>query len=85
MKHILVVPVRRHGKAFGLRLKFKTSMHPFGRLGFRNGDILLSVNGHSMNEAASNPALGYARMGSAPMRFLVERAGRVCSVVVDLR
>ena len=84
VRHMLVVPVRRHGKAFGLRLKFRTSMHPFGRLGFRNGDILLSMNGHPMNEVASCPVMANALMASAPMRFRVERAGRVCSVVVDV-
>ena len=34
LRHLLIVPVRRHGKAFGLRLKFRTSMHPFAGSGF---------------------------------------------------
>ncbi|MFN8614039.1 MAG: hypothetical protein U0931_41290 [Vulcanimicrobiota bacterium] len=82
VKHLLVMPVRRAGKPFGLRLKFRTSQHPFGRLGFRNGDILLSMNGHSINEVAACPVVGDALM-DPPLRFQVERAGRVCSVVVD--
>ncbi|MBS2035162.1 hypothetical protein JST97_09235 [bacterium] len=82
VKHLLVMPVRRAGKPFGLRLKFRTSQHPFGRLGFRNGDILLSMNGHSINEVAACPVVGDALM-DPPLRFQLERAGRVCSVVVD--
>ena len=85
VQHLLVMPVRRAGEPFGLRLKFCTSQHPFGQLGFRNGDILLSMNGHPMNEAASCPVMANALTAPAPMSFQVERAGRVCSVVVDLR
>lgn len=84
VQHVLVTPVRRAGKPFGLRLRFRTSQHPFGRLGFRNGDILLSMNGRSMNEVAACPFMVDALMASAPMRFWVERAGKACSVVVDL-
>jgi len=79
VQHVLVMPVRRAGKPFGLRLTFRTSQHPFGRLGFRNGDILLSMNGQSMNEVAARPFMVDALMASAPMRFGVERAGRACS------
>ncbi|MBN2573644.1 MAG: PDZ domain-containing protein [Deltaproteobacteria bacterium] len=70
-----IVPVLRDGKAYGFRLHSVRPNGPFAKIGLRNGDVIVSINGLEMTtpekslevysklKSASHVALGLERSG----------------------
>ena len=80
-----VVPQLRDGKPIGFRLLGIRSDGPFAAIGLDNGDILLEVNGTSI-ETPDTALAAYAKLRTASHVWLaIERAGRRIRIDYDIR
>lgn len=83
IRQILVQPVRRKGRMFGLQLSLKTP-NPFSRLGLRNGDIVISLNGFDLSEVDHLPSCMHQLTTSSSLHFSLERKGVLTDLDVQL-
>lgn len=83
VRNILVAPVQRNGKPFGLKITFKTPT-PLARVGLQSGDIILSLNDIPLNQVEACPALLCELRSTSTLSFLVERKGVIVPLSIEL-
>lgn len=78
-------PTYRDGRPAGFRLTNVRNDSMFGRLGVRNGDILRSVNGQTIDSPQRAMALYEGLMSQSEIRIEVERRGRTQTLTYRIR
>lgn len=74
-KYIRFQPINQNGKWASVKLWAKSDRALFEAVGFRDGDLLKSVNGKSINDMAKNPALWQEFLNGNEFDLVVERNG----------
>lgn len=83
-KFIRFKPINKAGKLVGVKLWSKTDKKLFRELGFKEGDLLVRVNGESIDLLASNPALWQKFLKESQFELIVDRNGQQYDISVDL-
>ncbi len=83
-KFIKFKPVNKDGRWAGVKIWSKTDKKLFRAVGFKEGDMLVDVNGRSINQLASNPRLWQDFLKESQFELIVERNGQEHNVSVDL-
>lgn len=83
-KFIKFKPINKNGSWAGVKIWSKSDKKLFRALGFKEGDILVNVNGRNINELASNPSLWQEFLKESQFELIVKRIGQEHSVSVDL-
>ncbi len=77
-------PVLEDGEVIGLQISLSNTRHPLYRLGLRDQDILLSLNGTALNGSESLSTIYRILRNTSKLEFKVIRNGRIQSVVPKL-
>jgi len=83
-KFIKFKPINKNGRWAGVKIWSKADKKLFGAVGFEEGDLLIDVNGRSINELASNPRLWQEFLKESQFKLIVERNGQEYNISVDL-
>lgn len=83
-KYIRFKPLNNNGQWTGVKLWAKSDKALFNALGFREGDVLTSVNGKSIADMAKNPSLWQAFLKSNTFDLVVQRKGVPQDISVNL-
>jgi general secretion pathway protein C len=83
-KFIKFKPINKNGRWTGVQIWSRTDKKLFKALGFEEGDMLVNVNGTSINELAITPNLWRAFLSESQFDLIVERNGQQHGVSVDL-
>ncbi|MCP3102777.1 PDZ domain-containing protein [Myxococcus sp. K15C18031901] len=85
LQQIRLVPAARDGKVQGFKLFAIRSGSPYEQAGFQNGDILLRVNGISLDSPQKALEVVTLFKNSRHLEVDVERAGAVLRKTYDVR
>ena len=69
----------------GYRLRSVRPAGPVGQLGFRNGDIVTTVNGHRLSNDTDAMALYFGLSGTRAFRVTYLRSGRSATRMIRLQ
>lgn len=83
-KFIKFKPINKDGRWAGVKIWSKTDKKLFRAVGFKEGDMLVDVNGRSINQLASNPRLWQEFLKESQFELIVERNGQEHNISVDL-
>jgi len=83
-KFIKFKPINKNGNWAGVKIWSKSDEKLFRAVGFKEGDMLVNVNGRSINELASNPRLWQEFLKENQFELIVERNGQEHNISVDL-
>ena len=62
-------PERRNGKLIGYRIRARRDLQNFRKLGFKNNDIIIGINGVILDNIAALASVHTILAGSGPYRF----------------
>ncbi len=83
-KFIRFKPINKNGQWSGVKIWPKSDKKLFKSIGFKEGDLLVNVNGRSIGELAKNPSLWQEFLKNSQFEMIVDRKGQEHSVSVDL-
>jgi general secretion pathway protein C len=83
LQHVTMAQAIEGGNVIGMRLQPRGDGQIFAQLGFEPGDILLDVNGLSVIDLRSGPALSQALTETNQASVRVQRNGTVEALIVN--
>lgn len=83
-RQVRVIPQEKDGAPYGTRVEFRTNKNIMSRLGLRDGDILLSVNG-APTRSVEEMYQGYMTIRNADaLEFNLDRGGSIQTIRYEL-
>lgn len=79
-----LTPWFQNGQARGVRVELSNLNHILARLGLQNGDLVLTLNGKQLEGAESLTVAYRELLNSSTLRFEVERAGQIKTLLVHV-
>ncbi|WP_044407915.1 type II secretion system protein N [Thiomicrospira microaerophila] len=83
-QYVRFEPLRERDAWLGIRIGARNHPEIFGALGFREGDLVTSINGLSVAEMAQNPAVWNRFLQESRFSLVVNRNGLEETIEVDL-
>ncbi|UQB41717.1 type II secretion system protein GspC [Thiomicrospira microaerophila] len=83
-QYVRFEPLRERGEWLGIRIGPRNHPEIFGALGFREGDLVVSINGLTVADMAENPAVWNQFLQESRFSLVVNRNGLNETIDVDL-